>query len=100
MVADTPEDRVRALVELLERVLADFDAGRSELSRLVRDVESVIDSLVTFADAGWVTELRGLWGELEIVYAVMLDEGRKVLTDDERRDVAETVTALRRLLQR
>lgn len=84
----------------MERALADFDAGRSDLSRLVRDVESVVDSLATLAETGWVTELRGLWGELEIVYAVMLDEGRKALTDDERRDVAETVTALRRLLQR
>jgi hypothetical protein len=47
-----------------------------------------------------VNELRELWGALEIVYAVMLDEGRTSLTDDERRDVAETVSALRLRLKR
>jgi hypothetical protein len=100
MVADAAEERVRFLVGLLEQALSDYEAGRSDLARLVRDVESVVDSLAEVADAAWVGELRELWGALEIVYALMLDEGRASLTDDERRDVAGAVSALRLLLKR
>ena len=100
MVAGAAEERVRFLVGLMDQSLSDYEAGRSDLAQLVRDVESVVDSLAEVADPGWVGELRELWGPLEIVYAVMLDEDRTSLTDDERRDVAESVTALRRLLRR
>jgi hypothetical protein len=99
MVAGAAEERVRFLVGLMEQSLSDYEAERSDLAQLVRDVESVIDSLAEVADAGWVGELRELWGALEIVYALMLDDGRASLTDDERRDVAEAVSALRRLLK-
>lgn len=99
--SDLPaSQRVRFLAGLLEQSVSDYEAGRSDLARLVRDVESVIDSPAEVADAPWVDELRELWGGLEIVYAVMLDERRASLTDDERRDIAETVTALRSLVER
>jgi hypothetical protein len=96
----TAGERVLFLVGLLERSLADYEAGRSDMARLVRDVESVIDSLADVADAAWVSELRERWGALEIVYALMLDESRASPTDDERGDVAEAVSALRLLLKR
>lgn len=98
--SDVAEERVRFLLGLLAQALSDYEAGRSDLARLVRDVESVIDSLTGVADAAWVGELRELWGALEIVYAVMLDEGRAALGEDERRDVSETVAALRSLIVR
>lgn len=98
--ADVADERVRFLLGLLAQALSDYEAGRSDLARLVRDVESVIDSLAGVADAAWVGELRELWGALEIVYAVMLDEGRSALREDERREVLETVAALRALIAR
>ena len=100
MVADAAEERVRFLVGLLEQAPSDYEAGRSGLARLVRDVESAVDSLAEVADAAWVGELRELWGALEIVYALMLDEDRASLADDDRRDVAGAIAALRLLLKR
>jgi hypothetical protein len=100
MAADAAEERVRFLVGLMEQSLLNYEAGRADLAQLVRDVESVIDSLSGVADAAWVDELRELWGRLEIVYALTLDAGRASLTDDERRDVGEAISALRSLVER
>jgi hypothetical protein len=100
MAADANGERVHFLVRLMADALSDYEARRSNLAQLVRDVESVIDSLAEVADAVWVAELRELWGTLEIIHAVVLDEGRSVLTDDEQRDVAEIASALGSLVER
>jgi hypothetical protein len=100
MPADAAGERMRFLVGLMKEALLDYEAGRSDLAQLVRGVESAIDSLEAVADAAWVRELRRHWGTLEIIYAVMLDEGRAALTDEERRNVAEAIATLRLLVER
>lgn len=88
------------LVGLLEKALVRYEDGRSGLAQLVRGVGSAIDELANVSDADWVAELRRSWGELEIIYALMLNQGRSNLNDEERRDVAEAVVALRALIAR
>jgi hypothetical protein len=95
-----PGEQERFLVGVIEKALAGYEEGRSNLGRLVRRVESAIDELAHVADADWVAALRRSWGELEIVYALMLNEGRSSLSDEERRDVAGAVVALRALIAR
>jgi hypothetical protein len=93
-------ERLQFLVGLLDQALSDFEAGRQDLGEVVRRVESAIDGLADVGDPNWILELRKLWAELEIINALKLDEGRAELRDDERRDVAATVTALRARVHR
>lgn len=97
LVADLSE-RERFLVGLLEKSLGVYEDGRSGLAQLVRDVGSASNELANVSDAGWVAELRRAWAALEIIYALMLDEGRSSLSHEERRDVGEAVVALRALI--
>ncbi len=98
-MADRSEQE-QLLVGVIEKALVGYEDGLSNLGRLVRRVESAIDELENVSDAGWVAELRRVWDTLEIIYAVALDEGRSSLSDEERRDVAKAVVALRALIAR
>ncbi len=93
-----PNEQEQFLAGLLEKALVRYEDGQSGLAQLVRGVGSAIDELENVSDADWVAELRRSWGTLEIIYAVALDEGRSSLSDEERRDVAEAVVALRALI--
>jgi hypothetical protein len=98
-VTDSGEQE-QFLVGVMEKALVGYEEGRSDLGRLVRRVDSAIDELANVSDADWVAELRRSWGELEIIYALMLNQGRSNLNDEERRDVAGDVVALRALIAR
>jgi hypothetical protein len=52
------------------------------------------------AEADWVARLRREWGQLEIIYAVALDEGRSELSDEEQRDIGSAIQKLQSLVGR
>lgn len=90
-------DRSRYLVELMRRSLSAYEKGSINLPALVRDLETLVDSLDEFAEEEWVGELRSLWWQLEVVNAVALAEHRHALTEEERlavRDAIEGLTAM------
>lgn len=54
----------------------------------------MIDSVEPIADPAWVREMRALWWQVEVVDALVLDEERSTLTDEEQSAVADAVDAL------
>lgn len=97
---DNPDEREQFLTTLMCEALTAYESGHRDLARLVSDLESLISSLEDASDASWIGALRREWGELEIVHALALDEGRSALTSDEKRDVNQTVDELGLLLDR
>jgi hypothetical protein len=95
-----PSDRGREqfLLGLITEALDAYERGEVDLARLVADVEHGVEALFDVADHDWVEKLRSAWSGLEIVYALALDEGRSTLSDEERRDIDETIAELRALL--
>lgn len=98
MTVSEAQERVAFLIRLMRKSLADYTEGRAELGRLTGDLQSLIDALEEVADVRRVERLRSSWGELEIIYAIALDEGRP-LTADEERDVQAIVEELNEGLQ-
>ena len=98
MSRSSTDERERFLIGLITKALDEYEHGDVRLGRLVADVEAGIDALFDVADSEWVEELRSAWSGLETVYALALDEGRSALTDEERRDIDETIAELRSLL--
>lgn len=98
MPGPAENDRAGFLVRLILESLDAFDRREIDLGALVSDVESTIVSLQDVADDEWVSELRSAWSGLEIVHAVMLDDGRAELSDKDRREVGEVVRELRATL--
>ena len=47
-------------------------------SGLVRGLENGINGMIGFAEPEWLNEVRSIWGQLEITYALVLDEDRSV----------------------
>ncbi|WP_156766562.1 hypothetical protein [Mycobacterium sp. E2327] len=92
-------DRVADLRQLALDSLNRYAGGFAELERIDRDLKSIIRSLEEVADPSWTGSLLGQWGELEIIYALALDDGRRYLTQDEEADVQGIVAELRDELQ-
>jgi hypothetical protein len=89
--ATGPDDRVAYLKELAVDSLTRFGGGFADLERLVGEMKSIVRSLDEVADASWTKALLKQWGQLEIVYALVLDEGRSSLSEAEEADVREIV---------
>lgn len=73
-------------------------AGNIKLPALVDRLETLINALAGFADRAWVEEMHVIWGQMEIPYALTLNEGRSELNADEQRGVDEAAEALRAML--
>jgi len=76
-------DQIRFLCGEMRNLLDAYSAGNVGLPALVDRVETLINALAGYADSAWVEEMRTIWGQMEIPYAVSLDEGRSELTADE-----------------
>lgn len=76
-----------------------YERGEIGLARLVASVEAAVSTLIAEApDAAWLEGLRTAWSGLEIVYADLLHEGREMLDEADRADVAESIAEIRALL--
>jgi hypothetical protein len=87
-------DRIAYLRELALDSLNHYSGGFVELERVDRDLKSIIRSLEEVADPSWTSSLLRQWGQLEIIYALVLDDGRLYLTQDEEMDVRGIVAGL------
>ncbi len=90
-------DRVSQLKRIGFMALSDFRGGLDDLSRVTSATKSVLSSLEIISDENWVKEARRQWGQLEILYALVLEDGRESLTDTEHADTVEIVASLRGL---
>ncbi|SOX52907.1 hypothetical protein MAAFP003_1575 [Mycobacterium ahvazicum] len=92
-------DRVTLLRQLATECLQNYVGGFAELEQLDRDLKSIIRTLSDIANPSWTKTLRQQWGQLEIIYALALAEGRFQLSPEEETDVqgivAELITAFR-----
>jgi hypothetical protein len=92
----TEPDPVKGLYSGLVEELSSYSGGLSDLGRVIGRLEPLIEQLEEHEGGDAVKALRREWGQLEILYALALDEGRGQLTVDEERDVAEIVADLLR----
>lgn len=97
-MSESHAERVQGLVARISETLDSYLSGNLGLAVVIRDVESAIDALLDVADAYWVERLRSAWLGMEIIYAIALDEGRTVLTVEERHEVDEVVAELQSML--
>ncbi len=91
-------DRVQFLTEAMTKLLEEYSSGAMPLRHLVNNLEAAIDALDEMADPQRVEVLRSEWWQLEFILATMLDSGRAMLTDEERRSVVGTIETLRVML--
>lgn len=68
------------------------------LGALSTDLKVLVSVLEGAVNQEWVEALRSLRNEIESVYAVVLFQGRSVLTGEEVRDIRATLDRLRSLL--
>jgi hypothetical protein len=82
---------------LTQRIVLDakaFREGRLTIQGLSEDLRISIAALGQFADENWVEELRTLRNQIEYINALFVDSGRADLTDEERREVDQTLDEL------
>lgn len=94
MNEEVSRDRVDYLRQLALDSLNHYSGGFDALERVDRDLKSIIRSLEEVADPSWTGSLLRQWGELEIIYALALDDGRRYLTQGEETDVQGIVAEL------
>lgn len=88
------EDRVALLRQLAIESLNNYGGGLAELEKLDRDLKSIIRTLSDLADSSWTKSLLRQWGQLEIIYALVLADGRLDLSQEEENDVQGIVGGL------
>jgi hypothetical protein len=86
--------RIAYLRQLARDSLKNYSGGFAGLERVARDIESIIRSLEEVADPSWTSALLRKSGQLEIMYAMALHEGRSQLTQDEEDYAREVVAGL------
>jgi hypothetical protein len=94
MTGETPENRAALLRELAQESLTSYRGGFADLERLDRNLKSIIRTLTDLTDSPWTKSLLRQWGQLEIIYALALAEGRFDLSQDEETDVREIIAGL------
>jgi hypothetical protein len=87
-------DRVAYLRRLAIDRLENYRGGFAGLQQVTKDLDSIISSLQDIADTSWANSLLSQWTELEINYALKLDNGRHLLTVEEDIDVRKIVAGL------
>jgi hypothetical protein len=88
------EDRVARLRQLAIECLNNYSGGFADLEQLDRDLKSIIRTLSDLAEPSWTKSLLRQWGQLEIIYASALADGRLDLSQDEENDVQDIVAGL------
>jgi len=78
------KDRKR--VELLKEVVVSYLAGKESLADLSFKIKALQQSIETL-DAETLQKIFDNWGEIEIIYAFLLAEGKQVLTTEEEQQV-------------
>jgi hypothetical protein len=54
--------------------------------------------MIGFAEAEWLDEVRSIWGQLEIIYALSLDEDGRAVTSQEQGVIDDSVQELAAML--
>jgi hypothetical protein len=83
---------------LMRERIAELEAGRIGVSRLVGDLEALIASLDGEVASERVDELQSAWWPLELGNATAIDHGRAELSLSQRQEVEDACRELRRLL--
>jgi len=79
-MADSDRDYNRRQLSLMQRRLEQYQAGAIKLSQLINDLEGLNSALLNPSEE-WLSEFEPAWGALEDVYAAMLAEGRRTLSE-------------------
>ncbi|ETW25211.1 hypothetical protein [Mycobacterium gastri] len=96
---DVSRDRTAYLRQLALDSLNSYGGGFADLERVDRDLKSIIRSLNDVADPSWTSSLLRLWGQLEIIYALALDEERFRLSEEDEAYVQGVIAELRAKLR-
>ena len=80
-MTESDRDYNQRQLGLMQRRLEQYRAGAIKLRQLIDDLEGLNSALLNPTQE-WLSEFEPAWGILEDVYAVMLAEGRRALTED------------------
>jgi hypothetical protein len=82
---------------MLERLEA-FEAGDRDEAHLVADLTTLLSVLEEEIDQRWVDEFSGLCCELEVISALSIHRGEKVLPHEDMRRACEIAGQLKRIV--
>ena len=82
--------------EMLNLIQA-YTGGKTKFDSLARGLENGINGMIGFAEAEWLDEVRSIWGQLEVIYALVLDDERGV-TSVERGMIDDTLQEMAAML--
>lgn len=79
---------------LFQTVVKDCQKQSISLSSFINKVEDLLDILEQFDLVEWSEKVRALWLELEIKYAVMLNENRLEFSKEEQKEIEKIVNEI------
>lgn len=94
MTDEVDAERLRGLTGLAIEALEAYGGGLRALGPLVDSIKVALRSAEGFVSGSWFEAQTRLWGQLEIIRALALDEGRQQLRLDEESDARQIVASL------
>lgn len=84
--------------KLMLKMIQDYQNGDIKLGHLVANLDALRGVLQNPPEP-WLSEVESLWGKLEDVYAIMLDEERTEFDDLDRKLIKESIIKLESLVK-
>lgn len=79
---------------LMLQMLNDYENEQMSLSSLIAGLEGLLGFLEGVSES-WRQRFLQLWGVLEDIYSIRVDEGRSKLTDEETQVILQTISDLK-----
>lgn len=86
------------LIDGMRTAIVAFKENELSFNRLVRELKSRISALWDVADDEWVSELKSIWNQLEVVNAFFIESGRSQLSLEEHTEAEDILEELQAAL--
>lgn len=96
MSVETTEYNLRQL-RLMLSFIDEYKTEQSGLGSLVSNLEALRSTLES-PDASFIESFEPLWSQLEVTYAMMLDEERTSPNEIEKKMIVEAMSGLKSLI--
>lgn len=85
-------------IKLMKERISEYRDGKIRVDKLLNDLEALLDCLENVSES-WKDDFLEAWGIIEVVYASALYNEKKILSDDDMKEIYKGLKDIEDLIQ-